>query len=424
VTGNDTSAAAAREVMARIETLAHVSDEPHALTRLYLSPAHREAVGLVRGWMEEAGMSAAVDDAATVVGRYEAASGPGAPALLLGSHIDTVRDAGKYDGNLGVVAAIAAVDGLRREGLRLPFAIEVLAFGDEEGARFPVTLTGSRAVAGTFDPRSLEAVDPDDVTLADALRAFGCDPARLGLATRRPGETLGYVELQIEQGPVLEAEGLPVGVVTAINGASRFAVRVGGMAGHAGTVPMRLRRDALAAAAEMIVALDERARSVPDLVATVGIIDNRPGVPNVISAEASFTIDIRHPDDAVRLDAIQGVDDELHAIADRRFVRVASRQTYDAPAASCAPALVDRLEVAVARAGVRPFRLPSGAGHDGLAVQALCPIGMLFVRCRGGISHNPAESVTEADVGVALAVLGDFLRSLDPSSLARTMNDQ
>jgi allantoate deiminase len=167
-----------------------------------------------------------------------------------------VRDAGKYDGNLGVVAAIAAVDGLRREGLRLPFAIEVLAFGDEEGARFPVTLTGSRAVAGTFDPRSLEAVDPDDITLADALRAFGCDPGRLGAVARRPEDVLGYVELHIEQGPVLEAEGLPVGVVTAINGASRFAVRVGGVAGHAGTVPMRLRRDALAAAAEMIVAID------------------------------------------------------------------------------------------------------------------------------------------------------------------------
>lgn len=410
--------AATREVMARLDELGRVSDEAHALTRLYLSPSHRSAIGLVGAWMKGAGMAVALDDAATVVGRYESHR-PGAPTLLLGSHIDTVRDAGKYDGNFGVVAAIAAVDALRRVGERLPFAIEVLAFGDEEGARFPVTLTGSRAVAGTFDPRSLEAVDPDDVTLAEALRRFGCDPAGLPSVARRPGEILGYVELHIEQGPVLEAEGLPVGVVSAINGASRFAVRVGGQAGHGGTVPMRLRRDALAAAAEMIVAVDERARRTEDLVATVGIIDNRPGAANVISAEASFTIDIRHPDDAVRADAIAALDDELHAIADRRLVRVALRRTYDAAAATCAPSLIAGLEAAVARAGVRPYRLPSGAGHDGLAVQALCPIGMLFVRCKGGISHNPAESITRDDAAVAVAVLVDFLRHLDPSPLVR-----
>ena len=413
------ASAAAREVMARLDELGRVSDEAHALTRLYLSPAHKAAVGLVGGWMEQAGMSVHLDAAATLVGRWEGDAGPGAPTLLLGSHIDTVRDAGKYDGNLGVVAAIAAVDQLRKDGTRLPFAIEVLAFGDEEGARFPVTLTGSRAVAGTFDPRTLDAVDPDDVTLADALRRFGCDPARIAAAARRPADgILGYVELHIEQGPVLEAEGLPVGVVSAINGASRFAVRVGGQAGHGGTVPMRLRRDALAAAAEMIVAVDGRARGTEDLVATVGIIDNRPGAANVISAEASFTIDIRHPDDAVRADAIRAMDEDLHAIADRRLVRVALRRTYDAAAATCAPGLTARLEAAVARQGVRPRRLPSGAGHDGLALVNLCPIAMLFVRCKGGISHNPAESITREDAGVALDVLVDFLRDLDPSSLA------
>jgi len=416
------ASAAAREVMARLDELGRISDEAHALTRLYLSPAHKAAVGLVGGWMEQAGMRVHLDDAATLVGRWEGDAGPVAPTLLLGSHIDTVRDAGKYDGNLGVVAAIAAVDSLREAGAQLPFAIEVLAFGDEEGARFPVTLTGSRAVAGTFDPRTLDAFDRDDVTLADALRAFGCDPARIPAVARRPGETLGYVELHIEQGPVLEVEGLPVGVVSAINGASRFEVRVGGQAGHAGTVPMSLRRDALAAAAEMIVAVDAKARSVPELVATVGVIQGRPGAANVIPGEASFTIDIRHPDDAVRRAAIGELDWQLHAIADRRLVSVALRRTYDAAAAVCAPALVARLEAAVVRQGLRPRRLPSGAGHDGLAMRALCPIAMLFVRCKGGISHNPAESITREDAGVALDVLVDFLRDLDPSSLAGAGN--
>ena len=270
-------------LMARLDELSAFTSEEGWLTRLYLTPAHKEAALRVMGWMEEAGMAARLDAVGNVVGHYEG-SRPGLPALLLGSHIDTVRDAGKYDGSFGVVAAIAAVAELDRRGERLPFAIEVLAFGDEEGVRFPSTIAGSRAVAGRFDPATLDLTDADRVRLGAALAAFGGDPAGIPETARRPEQVVGYVELHIEQGPVLEAMSLPVGVVTAINGASRFRIEVTGTAGHAGTVPMRLRKDALAAAAEMILAVERRAAGATEtgLVATVGRIEALPGAPNVI----------------------------------------------------------------------------------------------------------------------------------------------
>jgi hydantoinase/carbamoylase family amidase len=397
--------------MAHLHELAGCTSEPGRLTRLYLTPAHRAAIDKVRGWMEEAGMTTEVDAAANVVGRYPGQR-PDAPALLLGSHIDTVRDAGHYDGNLGVLTAIEAVAALNAAGERLPFAIEVIAFGDEEGVRFPSKLTGSRAVAGTFEPQSLEIVDEQGVNLEAALRTFGCDPAAIPRVARRREGVLGYVEIHIEQGPVLEARGLPVGVVTAIAGASRFRTEVVGEAGHAGTVPMELRRDALTAAAEMVLAVERRAQgaSEPGLVATVGVFQAVPGAPNVIAGRANFTLDIRAPADGDRLRAIDDLVAAFETLADRRRVRVRVEKFYDEPAVTCDPALVAQLEAAAARAGVTPLRLPSGAGHDGLAIAALCPIAMLFVRCRGGISHNPAESITVEDADVATTVLLDFLR--------------
>jgi allantoate deiminase len=231
---------------------------------------------------------------------------------------------------------------------------------------------------------------------------------------RRRQAVLGYVELHIEQGPVLEAEGLPIGVVTAINGASRFLVDLAGEAGHAGTVPMALRKDALAAAAEMILAIERRGAATPELVATVGLIEALPGAVNVIPGAARFTIDIRAPADGVRAEAIGDVESQLGAIAKQRGIGLAMRRTYDAPGATCAPWLVEGLEAAVARTGIRPRRLPSGAGHDGLAMVDLCPIGMLFVRCKGGISHNPVEEVAAEDAAAAVGVLLDFLRHIEP----------
>lgn len=406
-----------RTVYQRLDALARFTADAGALTRLYLTPQHKAAALQVESWMREAGMTTYMDAVGTVVGRYEGAA-PGASALLLGSHIDTVRNAGKYDGNLGVVAAIEAVAELDRAGERLPFAIEVLAFGDEEGVRFPVTLTGSRAIAGILDPAALDVEDQDGISVREALQDFGLNPFDIPKVPRRRDQVLGYVELHIEQGPVLEAENLPIGVVTAIAGASRFTLTVSGVAGHAGTVPMNLRRDALAAAAEMVLAVERRANETEDLVATVGRIEARPGAVNVIASGAVFTLDIRSPEDAVRKAAIEALWAEFREIARRRGVEVAKERFYDEAAVACDPGLVSALAAAVEHQGVAPRLLPSGAGHDGLAVSALCPIGMLFLRCRGGISHNPAESITPADAGVAVGVLADFLRHYEPARAA------
>ncbi len=409
------TATPAQAMMERLAELARCTDEPGALTRLYLSPAHVQATLLVQAWMRQAGMQAGIDAVGNVVGRYAGAA-TGAPALLLGSHIDTVRDAGRYDGNFGVVAAIAAVAGLHAAGTRLPCAIEVIAFGDEEGVRFPATLTGSRAVAGTLDAAALDVRDADGVVLRDALAAFGGDPERATRIGRDPAAVAGYVELHIEQGPVLEQQALPVGIVTAISGATRFAVAIGGEAGHAGTVPMAMRRDALAAAAEMIVAVNRLARDTPGLVGTVGRIAARPGAVNIIPAAVDFSIDLRAADDATRRDAGARIERDLAAIAAAHGATLAMTRTHEAAATPCAPWLQQQLAEAVASAGIRPLHLPSGAGHDAMAMAALCPVGMLFVRCAGGISHNPAELITAEDAACALDVLCRFLRAFRPAT--------
>jgi len=404
---------AGAEAIRRCAELARFTSQPGALTRLYLTPEHRAAAGHVADWMRQAGMTVEIDAAATVVGRYEGTT-PDAPALLLGSHIDTVCDAGRYDGILGVVLAIQAVGELHARGERLPCAIEVLAFGDEEGVRFPVTLTGSRALAGTLHPAMLEAVDDDGITVRAALERFGCDPAEVPSLARDPRRVLGYVELHIEQGPVLEAEGLPVGIVTGIAGASRVAAEVVGVAAHAGAMPMASRHDAVTAMAEMVLAVERVALATPGLVATVGRVEAMPGAVNVIASGARFTIDLRSADDAVRGRALERLRRELAGIATRRAVGLRLRETYDEPACICAPQLVGALTASVTRLGQRPFLLRSGAGHDGLALAPLCPIGMLFLRCEGGISHSPEERVSAADAEIAGQVLLDFLCHFDP----------
>ena len=404
-------------IYARAQELAGFSAEgPERLTRLYLTAEHKAAAARVAKWMTEAGMVPRIDAAGTVVGRYEAAT-PGAPALLLGSHIDTVRNAGKYDGNLGVLTAIQAVRRLSQAGTRLLYAIEVLAFGDEEGVRFPVTLTSSRAIAGIFDPATLDVSDADGITLRDALVAFGGTPDAVADLARDEDDTLGYVEVHIEQGPVLEQENLPVGIVSAISGATRMTVNVTGFAGHAGTVPMGLRQDAGAAASEMVLAFEIIAQDAGDVVATVGRMSFEPGAVNVIPSGASFTVDLRSPSNESRIWTLAEVDAALKAIAERRNVTVEATQFYNEDAATCDPALITGLEKAVAACGITPRQLPSGAGHDGLAMVALCPFAMLFVRCKGGISHNPAESITPEDAGTASDVLHHFLIHLDPAAL-------
>jgi len=397
----------------RTEALARHSERTDGLTRAFLSPALRAASELVLGWMRDAGMAARVDAMGNVVGRYEG-NAPGLPCLMLGSHLDTVRDAGKYDGMLGVVTAIECVHALNARGKRLPFAIEVIGFGDEEGVRFGATLLGSRAVAGTLDPRVLDLADADGITLRRALADYGLDPDRIADAARRRTEILAYAELHIEQGPVLEAEGLPAGVVTAINGATRLAVTIDGTAGHAGTVPMHLRRDALAAAAECVLAIEHRAARAPELVATVGRLEALPGAVNVIPGRVRFTVDVRAPRDADRTAAVGDVRQAIAVIAARRGVRAEVVQTHAGGTAPCAPWLMDQFARAIAAEGLPVRKLPSGAGHDGMAMIDVTDIGMVFVRCKGGISHNPAESITAADAEVGARVLLRFVESFRP----------
>jgi len=405
----------AQRVWDHCDALGRLSEQEGGLTRVFLSSQQRDANALVLAWMRDAGMTAHVDAMGNCVGRYEGAR-PGLPCLMLGSHLDTVRDAGQYDGMLGVLSAIECVGALNATGTRLPFAIEVIGFGDEEGVRFGSTLLGSRAIAGTFDPALLAKTDADGMTMREALTKFELDPTQYATAAHSPAQVLAYAELHIEQGPVLEAAGLPVGVVTAINGGYRFTIELTGMAGHAGTVPMGLRRDALAAAAECVVAVERIAGSMPDVVGTVGRVEARPGAMNVIPGKAQFSLDVRAPTDDKRHAAIAAIRAEFAAIAQRRNVDLAVTPLWEAKTSPCAPAMQEQIATAIHAEGIRVHRLPSGAGHDGMAIIDIAPIGMLFVRCKGGISHNPAEAVTLDDVATGLRVFARFILAFAPPS--------
>ena len=393
------------EIVGRINRLGTISETPEHLARVFLSPEHRIAAGLILSWMVEAGMAAHLDAIGNVCGRYEGER-PGLPCLMLGSHYDTVRDAGKWDGPLGVITAISCVADLHKRGKRLPFAIEVVGFADEEGVRFASTLLGSRAVAGTFVESVLGGKDRAGVTMREAMVAFGLDPDHIGAAARAPGELLAYVELHIEQGPVLEAKSLPVGVVTAIAGATRLAASLTGMAGHAGTVPMALRRDALTGAAECIVAIEELCRTDPDgLVGTVGYINAMPGATNVIPGKVSFTMDIRAPTDTHRRKAVADIVRRVESIARTRALTLQIDVTHENRTVPCAPWLKAQVADAVAAEGFAVFELPSGAGHDGMAMIDISDVAMIFVRCRGGISHHPDEHVDTSDADAGARVL-------------------
>jgi allantoate deiminase len=393
------------EIVGRINELAAISETPEHLTRIFLTREHRAAADLIVGWMHDAGMRAHLDAIGNVCGRYEGEA-VGLPCLMLGSHYDTVRDAGKWDGPLGLITAISCVADLHKRGRRLPFAVEVTGFADEEGVRFASTLLGSRAVAGTFDESALGVKDAAGISMRDALSQFGLDPDHIGAAARARSELLAYVELHIEQGPVLEGLNLPVGVVSAIAGATRLAARLTGMAGHAGTVPMVLRRDALAGAAECIVAIEEFCRTDEDgLVGTVGYIHAMPGATNVIPGQVSFTIDIRAPTDAHRKLAVADIVRRIETIAKRRKLSLQLDVAHESRTVPCAPWLKRQVAEAIAAEGYRVFELPSGAGHDGMAMIDIADVAMVFVRCRGGISHHPDEHVDTADVDAGARVL-------------------
>jgi allantoate deiminase len=413
-TGERKASSLGEEIVGRINQLATISENKGNLTRIFLTAEHRAAADLIMGWMREAGMSAHLDAIGNVCGRYEGER-PRLPCLMLGSHYDTVRDAGKWDGPLGLITAISCVADLNRRGRRLPFAIEVAGFADEEGVRFASTLLGSRAVAGTFNESVLATRDSTGKSMREALIEFGLDPDHIGAAARVRGELLAYIELHIEQGPVLEAENLPIGVVTAIAGANRLAARLTGVAGHAGTVPMALRRDALTGAAECISAIEELCRSDDaGLVGTVGYIHATPGATNVIPGQAHFTMDIRAPTDNHRKRAVSEIVRQIEAIARRRKLELQIDVTHENRTVPCAPWLREQVAAAVAAEGYSVFELPSGAGHDGMAIVDIADVAMIFVRCRGGISHHPDEHVDLADADAGARVLLRLIETFRP----------
>lgn len=394
----------------RLQDLARISEPGPGVTRLPFTAEHAQALTLLAGWMETAGLSAHIDDAGTLIGRHEGR--PGAGTFYMGSHQDSVREGGGFDGIMGVVLPILAMATLRKAGALPAFSVEILAFADEEGVRWPTALIGPRALAGTLDPAVLDMQDRDGISLRAAMRDFGLAPDRIpGL--RRPGrDALGYLETHIEQGPVLQDRGVPVGIVTAICGIERHQITLTGQTGHAGTLPMASRRDALVGAAAIVTEVNRHANATGALRATVGALDLHPNVVNAVPGKVRMTVELRSPDDATRAAA----GDHLHRFAGQLAadtgLRIEAERTYRQPAQPCDGAGRARLAAVLRKIGQHPVELMSGATHDASAMANLCPITMLFVRCRDGISHAPEEHATAEDMGVAIRAIAEYIRAL------------
>ncbi len=390
------------DVIGRCRLLAQFSEETGFTTRTFLSEPMHAVHARLRGWMEQAGMTVAIDHAGNLRGTYPS-DRDSAPRLFIGSHLDTVPRAGAFDGILGVVLGVALIE--RLGGRRLPFSIEVIGFSEEEGVRFGVPFIGSRAFIGDIDGELLAKIAP-------AISVFGLDPKRIGEA-RAGDDALGYLEFHIEQGPVLDSLKLPLGIVDAIAGQSRLDVVFQGHANHAGTTPMNLWRDALAGAAEWIGAVQREARAIPGAVATVGRIHVSPGASNVIPGSATTSLDVRHADDTVRHNLVARLLQCAEQIAASRCLQVSSEQRLNQPAVVMDSDLVKMLERAVSITGRTVHRMASGAGHDAMIVARRMPTAMLFLRSPGGISHHPDESVLAEDVEAALEIGILFLKELE-----------
>ncbi len=402
------AADSAVRLIERCRAIARFTEEKGYTTRTFLSPPMRQVHAYLREWMESLGIVVRIDAAGNLRGTYAGASS--APALFIGSHLDTVPRAGAFDGILGVVLAVALIEELA--GRRMSFPIEIVAFSEEEGVRFGVPFIGSRALIGDAGDDLLNKRDPAGLTVAQAIRAFGLDPAGVPRAKLdRPAR--GYLEFHIEQGPALESLGLPLGVVDAIAGLTRLMLTFEGHANHAGTTPMLLRKDALACAAEWIVAAEKEACATDGLVATVGRIEAEPGAANVIPGCVRATLDLRHAKDAVRKTALSRVLQKAGDIASRRGLRFSHQQLLDQPACAMDPALVSTLERALVMSGFSAHRMVSGAGHDAMIMARRMPAVMLFLRSPKGLSHHPDESVLEGDVAAAISAGSKFLRLLE-----------
>ncbi|MES2050113.1 MAG: allantoate amidohydrolase [Pseudomonadota bacterium] len=398
-------------IMEWSETIGAWSDDETGLTCAYMTPAHQKTAAQIASWMTGAGMQVAIDAVGNVVGRY-ISTNPDAKSLLTGSHYDTVRNGGKYDGREGILLPIAVVKHMNEKNEKLPFHLEIIAFSEEEGVRFKSTFLGSNAIIGQFDLALLDKIDADGISMRDALIGAGHDVAAIPNIARKPAEVLGYVEVHIEQGPVLLGRNLPVGIVTSIAGSCRYLVELQGVASHAGTTPMHMRKDAAVAAAEIILYVENRCGQAPSLVGTVGQLQVPNGSVNVIPGACHFSLDIRAADDATRDAAVTDIKHAIDTICQRRNIDVTLTRAVAAPAAPCAPWLMQQLSAATERAGVPAFQLPSGAGHDAMAMAKMTDVAMLFTRCgNGGISHNPLETMTADDAELSAQIFLDFLRN-------------
>ena len=396
------------EAQARLSRVAACSTTIDGVSRLPFSGEHAAALDHIRGWMERAGLEPEMTASGTLVGR--SASGEEGPTLILGSHQDSVPHGGRYDGIMGVLLPCLALEKMRRDGRRPTVPVEVVAFADEEGVRFPTALIGPRALAGTLDPAALDLMDADGISIARAMADFGGAPDQLSTLRRRPEDVLGFVEVHIEQGPVLENAELALGTVTGICGIERNAIVFTGETGHAGTMPMAGRKDALVAAAHFISGVNALAQEQGDVRATVGTLSLAPGAVNAIPKRVELVLELRAIDDAQR----QSMHDAARALAAQSAAAmgcgISFERTYSQDAVLCEPGLQARVADAVtATQGGTGFDLPSGATHDASAMSDLCPVAMMFVRCRGGVSHRPDEYVTDADMALAIDALDHLL---------------
>ena len=394
----------------QLAAVAEASETGQGVTRLPFTSEHRQALNLLSDWMRDAGLEVSIDHAGTLVGRLD---GPAdSPTFLLGSHQDSVREGGGFDGIMGIVLPILTVRRLREEGVELPFAVEVLAFADEEGVRFPTALVGSRALAGTFDPTVLEVADRDGVTLRVGMEEFGLQPGGIPGLRRAAGSVKGYLEVHIEQGPVLEGAGEALGVVSAISGIERHQLIVTGEAGHAGTLPMEARRDALAGAAAIVTEVERMAKSTPELRGTVGELVVSPNMANAVAREVRMIVELRSPEDKVREQSGAEIQAFARRTAKERGLVCEVASSYRQSATPCDQELTEILASAVRAGGGKGLELPSGATHDASAMADLCPITMLFVRCRDGVSHHPDEFASSDDMAMAIDALCGFLKGV------------
>ncbi|WP_321276879.1 allantoate amidohydrolase [Thiomicrorhabdus indica] len=391
--------ATSSKIIQRCDELARVSDIPDSISRVFLGPSYKDGLKLVNSWMLEEGLETYFDPVGNLIGRL-ACDEEKAPTLMIGSHLDTVPNAGRFDGILGVMVGLDVVYRIQKENLKLPFHLEIIGIGDEEGVSFNASMLGSKALVDGWNDSTLELMNTEGKTLHEALVDQGFDADNYQQASRKKDNLIGYWEVHMEQGPVLEKEELPIGIVTAIAGARRFKVTVEGDAGHAGTVPMNLRHDALTTAAEIILMIEKQAQQ-NGIVATVGKLNCYPNAVNVIPGTVEFTVDIRSEDDALRERIMNLVFMYSEGMGLQRNVQVYWNEYHFAPATQCHPEFRVLFEQAIAEQGIHVRSLVSGAGHDAMTLAAITNVAMLFVRCKGGISHHPDEYVSQEDADIA-----------------------